>query len=148
MSAPEARRNDASTIGNGDPNHEVVVIPVSEIDLAKELYKRLGWGLDVTPPGVVQLTLHRSGCSVQVGTVLTSAEAGTARGYPTVSDVEASRDGLIAADVEVAEVFHVGPDGPSDGPAEREANRRGRSLLAGLVRRVHGPRADGQGVPS
>lgn len=45
-----------ATVAKVDMKLEVVVIPVSDVDRAKEFYKRLGWRLDVTPPGVVQFT--------------------------------------------------------------------------------------------
>ena len=35
---------------------EVVTIPVSEVERAKEFYARLGWRLDRTPPTKVQFT--------------------------------------------------------------------------------------------
>src|SRR5512132_2801139 len=94
-----------------DMKLEVVVIPVSDVDRAKEFYGRLGWRLDVTPPGVVQFTPHGSGCSVQFGTNLTSAAPGSAKEYLIVSDIEAARNALVAAGIEVSEVFHPGPGG-------------------------------------
>ena len=33
-----------------------------------------------------------------------------------VSDVEAARDAIVAAGIEVGEIFHFGPDGPVAGP--------------------------------
>jgi hypothetical protein len=36
--------------------------------------------------------------------------------YLIVSDIEAARDALVAAGIEVSEVFHLGPDGPVSGP--------------------------------
>ena len=46
-----------------DMKLEIVVIPVSDVDRAKEFYAKLGWRQDVTPPGVVQFTPPGSGCS-------------------------------------------------------------------------------------
>jgi catechol 2,3-dioxygenase-like lactoylglutathione lyase family enzyme len=51
---------------------EVVVIPVSDVDRAKEFYTRLGWRLDADFPfengfRVVQFTPPGSGCSLQFG---------------------------------------------------------------------------------
>jgi catechol 2,3-dioxygenase-like lactoylglutathione lyase family enzyme len=94
---------------------EVVVIPVADVERAKAFYGRLGWRLDVTPPGVVQLTPSGSWCSVQFGPDLTAAAPGSAKGYLVVSDIVATRDALVAAGVEVSEIFHRGPDGPVDG---------------------------------
>jgi catechol 2,3-dioxygenase-like lactoylglutathione lyase family enzyme len=106
MSANEVRRNDASIEGV-DMKLEVVVIPVSDVDRAKEFYGRLGWRLDADFPfdngfRVVQFTPPGSGCSVQFGTNITSAAPGSAQGlYLIVSDVEAffvdlrARNGLL-----------------------------------------------------
>lgn len=67
MSTTENRSSDASGTASVDMKLEVVTIPVSDVDRAKEFYQRLGWRLDVTPPGVVQLTPPGSWCSVQFG---------------------------------------------------------------------------------
>ncbi|MEU4714997.1 VOC family protein [Micromonospora purpureochromogenes] len=111
-------RTDASgtpNIRDVDLKLEVVVIPVSDVDRAKEFYGRLGWRLDKTPPGIVQFTPQGSDCSVQFGSNLTSAAPGSAKAYLIVSDVEAARNALVAAGVEAGEVFHPGPEGPVKG---------------------------------
>jgi catechol 2,3-dioxygenase-like lactoylglutathione lyase family enzyme len=41
---------DAARIEKLDMKLEVVVIPVADVDRAKEFYGRLGWRLDATPP--------------------------------------------------------------------------------------------------
>ncbi|GAB4106357.1 VOC family protein [Micromonospora taraxaci] len=112
--SPKGAQSDAS-IESVDVKLEVIVIPVSDVDRAKEFYVRLGWRLDQTPPGIVQLTPHGSGCSVQFGPGLTPAAPGSAMAYLVVSDVEAARNALVAAGVEVGGLFHVSPDGPVDG---------------------------------
>jgi len=130
MSATDVRSDDASGISsvkNVDMKLEVVVIPVSDVDRAKEFYRSLGWRLDVTPPGVVQFTPHGSGCSVQFGETLTSAEPGSAKEYLIVSDIEAARNALVAADIEVGEVFHLGPDGLVSGPDPQRGSYRSRA---------------------
>jgi catechol 2,3-dioxygenase-like lactoylglutathione lyase family enzyme len=120
MSTTEDGSNDASgtaNVKNVDMKLEVVTIPVTDVDRAKEFYGRLGWRLDATPPVVVQFTPPGSGCSVQFGTHRTSAAPGSAQGtYLIVSDIEAARDQLVAAGIEVSEVFHPGTDGPVSGP--------------------------------
>ena len=99
-----------------DMKLEVVVIPVSDVDRAKDFYERLGWRLDVTPPSVVQLTPPGSACSVQFGANLTTAEPGSAQhNYLVVNDLEATRDELLAAGVELGEFWHIGPEGPVSG---------------------------------
>ena len=107
-----------SSVADLDQKLEVIVIPVSDVDRATDFYRKLGWRQDVTPPGsgVVQLTPHGSGCSIQFGATLTSAAPGSAKGYLIVSDIVAARDALVAAGAEVDEVFHLGPDGPVSGP--------------------------------
>lgn len=114
----EAKSQESSgtrDIANVDMKLEVMVIPVSDVDRAKEFYGRLGWRVDVTPPGVVQLTPHGSPCSLQFGATLTSADPGSGKGYLVVSDIETARDALVGAGVEVSEIFHLGPDGPVPG---------------------------------
>jgi catechol 2,3-dioxygenase-like lactoylglutathione lyase family enzyme len=98
-----------------DMKLEVVVIPVSDVDRSTKFYQSLGWRLDVTPPGVVQLTPHGSSCSVQFGPTLTNASPGSAKEYLVVNDIVATRDELVAAGVDVGEIMHVTPEGPADG---------------------------------
>ena len=117
----------ATTVARVDMKVEVVVIPVSDVDRAKEFYRRLGWGLDQTPPGVVQFTPPSSGCSVQFGTKLTSAAPGSGKGYLIVSDNEAARDALVAAGNEVGEIFHIGPSGRESGPDPEHRTYRSRA---------------------
>jgi catechol 2,3-dioxygenase-like lactoylglutathione lyase family enzyme len=113
-----------------DMKLEVVVIPVSDVDRAKEFYAGLGWRLDADFPfdngfRVVQLTPPGSGASVQFGSNITSAAPGTARGnYLIVGDVGAARDELAARGVAVSEVFHPETPGAQfqpDGTAGRVA---------------------------
>lgn len=108
--------SDATTgLANVDMRVEVLVLPVADVDRAKEFYTRLGWRLDETPSWVVQLTPHGSACSVQFGAGLTSAAPGSGKGYLVVSDIEVARDALLSAGVDVGEIFHLGPDGPVPG---------------------------------
>jgi catechol 2,3-dioxygenase-like lactoylglutathione lyase family enzyme len=99
-------------VGTVDMKLEVVVIPVSDVDRAKEFYERLGWRLDADFPfdngfRVVQFTPPGAGCSLQFGTKITSAPPGSAQGlYLIVSDIAAAREELIARGVKVSEVFH------------------------------------------
>ena len=114
----EILSNDARD-ASVDMKLEVVVIPVSDVGRAEQFYRRLGWRQDVTPPGsgVFQFTPHGSACSVQFGKTLTSAAPGSAqRTYLIVSNIEAARDVLIEAGIEVSEIFHLGPNGPVSGP--------------------------------
>ena len=86
-----------------DMKLEVIVIPVSDAARAEQFYRKLGWRQDVTPPGsgVFQFTPHGSACSVQLGKGLTSAAPGSAqRTYLIVSDIEATRNALVAAGID------------------------------------------------
>ena len=106
-----------------DMKFEIVVIPVSDVDRAKEFYAMLGWRLDADFDSgpeyrVIQFTPPGSGCSVIFGTNVTAAEPGSTKGlYLIVSDIEAARAELLGRGVEVSEVFHpgdetAGPDEP------------------------------------
>ena len=114
---------------------EAVVIPVADVDRAKEFYGKLGWRVDADFPfdngfRVVQFTPHGSGCSIQFGTKITSATPGSAQGlYLIVSGIEAAREELVARGVAVSEVFHAGTPG-----AQFQPN--------GTNGRVGGPAAD------
>lgn len=124
MSTNAVRSKDTK-VSPVDMKLEVIVIPVSDIDRAKEFYLKLGWRLDVTPPGVVQFTPPGSACSVQFGGNLTSAAPGSVqRTYLIVSDIETARNKLVDAGIEVSEIFHLGPDGFAGGPdPERRSYR-------------------------
>jgi catechol 2,3-dioxygenase-like lactoylglutathione lyase family enzyme len=92
---------------------EVVVIPVSDVDRARDFYVELDWRVDadVHRDGfrLVQLTPPGSECSVQFGTDITPAAPGTSQWvYLVVSDIENARASLSARGVEVSEVFHEG----------------------------------------
>jgi len=105
-------------------NLEVVVIPVSDVDRAKQFYAKLGWRFDADFKfdngfRVVQFTSPGSGCSVQFGTKITSAAPGSAQGtYLIVSDIVAARKELVARGVEVSEVFHAVTPGAQFQPVD------------------------------
>jgi catechol 2,3-dioxygenase-like lactoylglutathione lyase family enzyme len=110
---------------------EVVVVPVSDVDKARDFYKALGWRLDADLAAgeefrVVQLTPPGSACSVIFGTGVTSAAPGSAQGlHLVVTDVTAARVELAGRGIEVSEVFHdvggvfhqPGTEGRVPGPA-------------------------------
>jgi catechol 2,3-dioxygenase-like lactoylglutathione lyase family enzyme len=124
---------DTAGLANVDMKLEVVVIPVSQVDRATQFYARLGWRQDVTPPGsgVVQFTPRGSACSVQFGKSLTSAAPGSAqRTYLIVSDIDAARKELVAAGIEVGEIFHLGADGPVSGPDPNRGTYRSFALFS------------------
>jgi catechol 2,3-dioxygenase-like lactoylglutathione lyase family enzyme len=95
-----------------DMKLEVVVIPVSDVDRAKEFYEGLGWRLDADFANgedwrCIQFTPPGSGCSIIFGKNVTAAAPGSAQGlYLIVSDIEAARDELLRRGVKISEVFH------------------------------------------
>jgi catechol 2,3-dioxygenase-like lactoylglutathione lyase family enzyme len=95
-----------------DMKLEVVVVPVSDVDRAKDFYKALGWREDAEFVGsdefrVVQLTPPGSSCSVIFGTGVSSAAPGSADGlHLVVPDIEAARAELVDRGVDASEVFH------------------------------------------
>jgi len=115
MSTKAVRTNDLTSdagVAKVAMKFEVVVIPVSDVDRAKEFYGRLGWRLDADYDNgkdfrVIQFTPPGSGCSIIFGKNVTPAAAGAAQGlYLIVSDIQAARNELLNRGVEVSEVFH------------------------------------------
>ena len=111
----EIHSNDPTSgakVARVDMKLEIVVIPVSDVDRAKEFYSNLGWRLDADFAHgddwrVIQFTSPGSGCSVIFGKNVTAAAPGSAQGlYLIVSDIVAARDELLRRGVEVSGVFH------------------------------------------
>ena len=135
----EAQTNNTATsetsVARVDMKFEIVVIPVSDVDRAKEFYAALGWQLDADYDNgrdyrVIQFTPPGSGCSVIFGKNVTGAAPGSAQGlYLIVDDIEAARKNPLRHGVEVSEVFH-GADDVYSGPDE--------PYLFGRIR-VNGP---------
>ena len=126
-------RSIDTSVASVDLKFEAVVIPVSDVDRAKEFYKGLGWRLDAdfrfdNGFRIVQFTPPGSGCSVQFGTNITTAVPGSARGlYLVASDIEAARNELAAHAVEVSDVFHAGTPGAQFQPDGTGGRVRGPS---------------------
>jgi catechol 2,3-dioxygenase-like lactoylglutathione lyase family enzyme len=117
MSSIEARNETGKTakVQAVDMKLEIVVIPVSDVDRAKNFYAKLGWRLDADFAGegwrVIQFTPPGSSSSVIFGKNVTAAAPGSAQGlYLIVSDIEAARKELSARGVEVSEAFHGAGD--------------------------------------
>ncbi|WP_231515637.1 VOC family protein [Herbidospora cretacea] len=91
---------------------EVIVLPVADVDRAKDFYTGLGWREDADLATgadfrVVQLTPPGSPCSIIFGTGLTSAPPGSTRGlHLVVDDIEAARAELAERGAHPSEVFH------------------------------------------
>ena len=115
----ELETHDAASeasVAKVDMKFEIVVIPVSDVDRAKEFYARLGWRLDADYDNgkdfrIIQLTPPGSACSVIFGKNVTGAAPGSAQGlYLIVDDIEAARKNLLRYGVEISEVFHGAGD--------------------------------------
>lgn len=95
-----------------DMKLEVVVVPVSDVDRAKQFYEALGWRMDIDyAPNeefrVVQFTPPGSECSIILGTQITTAAPGSIDGLQlVVTDIEAVRAELAGRGIDVSEVFH------------------------------------------
>jgi len=127
----EQQKHDASA-AKVDMKLEVALIPVSDVDRAKEFYTRLGWRLDNdivmgNDFRVVQLTPPGSGCSISFGKGVTAAAPGSLRGGLIVSDIEAARKELVGRGINASEVCHGSPFSPAgriSGPdPERQSYR-------------------------
>jgi catechol 2,3-dioxygenase-like lactoylglutathione lyase family enzyme len=101
---------------------EVIVVPVADVDRAKEFYAgKLGFHVDVDDSPVpdfrvVQMTPQGSGCSVTIGQGLTEMQPGTLQGVQIcVGDIEAARAQLVAAGVDVTPIRNMGANGWQDG---------------------------------
>src|SRR5271168_1452148 len=113
MSHIDARSE--STVNSSSPppvdmKLEVVVLPVLDVDRAKQFYASLGWRFDadfarIDGSRAVQFTPAGSPGSIQLGT-----EPGLIL-YLVVADIEEARAELIDRGVNVSEVFHRGPEG-------------------------------------
>ncbi len=118
--APTSNTNVAGV----DTKFEIVVIPVSDADRAKQFYAKLGWRLDADYDNgsdfrVIQFTPPGSGCSIIFGKNVTGAAPGSVQGlYLIVSDLAAARDEFLRRGVQVSDIFHggtnvySGPDEP------------------------------------
>jgi predicted enzyme related to lactoylglutathione lyase len=115
---------------------EVVVLPVADVDRAKQFYESLGWRLDADVPTgdefrVVQLTPPGSPCSIIFGTGVSEADAAPVTGlHLVIADIDAARTELQKAGVDISEVFHdvggvfhhAGTDGRVAGPQPDRAS--------------------------
>ena len=120
----------------GEFRLEVVVLPVSDVDRAKEFYGSLGWRLDADLAKddnyrVVQFTPPGSACSIIFGKGLSDASPGSFEGLQlTVYDIDKARADLLERGVKVSESFHdvtgvfhhAGTNGRVDGPAPEHAD--------------------------
>lgn len=104
---------------------ELVVVPVSDVDRAKDFYvDAVGFNLLVDHRAgdfrVVQVTPPGSACSIAL---MPSEAAGSVRGlHLVVRDLDAARSELLSRGVEAGEVYHFGAGGQEAGPAADRAD--------------------------
>jgi catechol 2,3-dioxygenase-like lactoylglutathione lyase family enzyme len=106
---------------------ELVIIPVTDVDRAKDFYaEKAGFRLDVDHRAgedfrIVQLTPPGSACSV---TLMRNPEAaGSVQGlHLVVDDIDEARAELTGRGVEASEIFHFGPSGQAPGPDPQRAS--------------------------
>jgi len=113
--AREPSQTEKQGVAKVDMKFEIVILPVANVDRAKEFYERLGWRLDADFANeggdfrVIQFTPPGSGCSVIFGKNVTPSAPGSTQGlYLIVSDIEAARKELASHGAEVSETFHGG----------------------------------------
>jgi catechol 2,3-dioxygenase-like lactoylglutathione lyase family enzyme len=112
-----------------DMKLEVQLIPVSDVDRAKEFYRRLGWRLDDdivvgNDFRVVQFTPPGSASSISFGKGVTAAAPGSLRGGLIVSDIEAAHNDLVSRGINASEVFHGSPFSPAGRMSGPEPKRQ------------------------
>jgi catechol 2,3-dioxygenase-like lactoylglutathione lyase family enzyme len=93
---------------------ELVIVPVSDVDRSKAFYvESAGFELNVDHRAgesfrVVQLCPPGSACAIAIGTGISDAAPGSARGlHLMVTDIVAARDELLARGVAVDELRHI-----------------------------------------
>ena len=95
-----------------DMKLEVAILPVADVDRAKQFYQGLGWREDADIVAgddfrIVQLTPPGSACSISFGTGVTTVPPGSQQGLLlVVDDIEAARAELLERGAPVSEVFH------------------------------------------
>ena len=90
---------------------ELVTLPVTDVDRAKDFYaEQIGFNVDhdhrVTDElRFVQLTPPGSACSIAIGEGITTAEPGSVRGMQVVvDDIEVAREELTGRGAPVSEI--------------------------------------------
>jgi predicted enzyme related to lactoylglutathione lyase len=143
MSTTEVPRSGATgdvSVKGVDLKLEVVVIPVSDVDRAKEFYGQIGWRLDAdfsfdNGVKVIQFTPPGSPASIQFGVKMTTAAPGSAENlYLIVSDIQAAHDELAAGGVEVSDVFHAEEPGAQFQPDGASGRVSGAAAEHGTYR--------------
>lgn len=104
-----------------DMKLELIVLPVSDADRAKDFYEKAGFNVDVDHKAsedfrVIQVTPPGSACSVSFGKGISQAEPGSIQGlHLVVTDLEAALAELTGRGIEVSKPFHFGAAGQTPG---------------------------------
>jgi predicted enzyme related to lactoylglutathione lyase len=114
LSATEVHDTNRARVGRVDLKLEVAIIPVSDVDRAKQFYELAGFRLDADDsplPGlrIVQTTPPGSGTSVTFGLGITTAAPGSAENGLIVSDIEAAHHQLAGRGIDVSDIWHGPP---------------------------------------
>ena len=127
-------------MGEFEMRLELVAVPVTDVDRAKDFYVRAGFNADhdhkvSDEVRFVQLTPPGSACSIALGKGVSEMEPGSLKGLQVVvDDAEAAREELAGRGIEVSEVqdfpwgrfvFFADPDG--NGWAVQEIQVPGQS---------------------
>jgi catechol 2,3-dioxygenase-like lactoylglutathione lyase family enzyme len=113
-----------------DMKLEVVVVPVSDVDRAKQFYRTMGFREDIDYVSgehfrVAQFTPPGSECSIIIGEGITTATPGSLQDLQlTVTDIEAAHAELTELGIAVSPVFrdaggvfhHAGAENRVNGP--------------------------------
>jgi catechol 2,3-dioxygenase-like lactoylglutathione lyase family enzyme len=101
---------------------ELIVLPVSDVDRAKDFYvEECGFNLDVDHRAgdqfrVVQMTPPGSSCSVTIGVGISEGTPGSYKGmHLVVTDIAAARDELVGRGVAVGNFHYFDQTGRHDG---------------------------------
>ncbi len=100
---------------------EVVVLPVTDVDRAREFYEQVGFNLDVDHRAgdsfrVVQLTPPGSACSITFGVGLGDVASAPLKGlHLCVVDIEETVAQLSDRGIDVEPIQHMGPEGWESG---------------------------------
>ena len=111
-----------------DMRLEVVVVPVSDMDRAKEFYEKAGFNVDVDSQPteafrVIQMTPPGSACSISMvkGPGTPDMKPGSLQGLQiTTSDIRGVREELAKRGVEISEIQTYDQQGGGFKPVEGE----------------------------
>ena len=120
------------SVARVDMKLEVQLVPVSDVDRAKEFYTRLGWRLDDDVAvgddfRVVQFTPPGSASSISFGKGVTTGAPGSIRGGLIVSDIVTAHKDLVDRGIKASEVFHGSPFNPARRISGPDPERRSYS---------------------